>query len=301
MSTPQFANSNDEMLQLYVMEYGESQQTALSAVILWKATVKAWSERRKYQHQGLAGKRRIANDLQASNALSAQILCECLLEARTNGAFHLQSTQAITYDEYPDTIERILDYIAILDSKGARSTHIAWQLIEQNVILGMEEGKQWRGHNITKAVNEIEPLSVVDNVKRLFERCTDDLENTAVIAIMEKFQRQGLRALLDYGARQRELFIQLEPVINRTRAAISLLENDTAVVTAKQRITAIYTCILNEVERERQLPEQPPEMAVSDSPPNPSQFFFSPEQPDEIPVDPLSSASLLAKLQTYAV
>ncbi len=159
-------------------------------------------------------------------------------------------------------------------------------------------------HNMSSSttdVNEIEPPAIMVSLKRLFERCTVDLQNTNVIAIMKTFQRRGLKAFRDYGARQRELFIQLEPVINRTSAAISRLENDTDVVTAKQRITAIYTCILNEVERERQLPEQPPDMAVSDSPPNPSPFFFPPEQPPEIPVDPMSSASLLAKLQTYAV
>ena len=153
----------------------------------------------------------------------------------------------------------------------------------------------------TTAVNEIEPPAIMVSLKRLFETCTDDLQNTAVIAIMENFQRRGLKAFQDYESSQRELFIQLEPIIRRTRDTIFLLENDTDVVSANRRITAIYTCILNEVERERQLPEQPPEMAVSDSPPNPNPFFFPPEQPDEIPVDPMSMASLLAKLQTYAV
>ena len=159
-------------------------------------------------------------------------------------------------------------------------------------------------HNMsssTTAVNEIEPPAIMVFLERSFETCTDDLENTAVIAIMKKFKRLGERELRDYGDSQRELFNQLEPLMKRTMATISSLENDTDVVTAKQRITAIYTRILNEVERERQLPEQPPEMAVSDSPPNPNQFFFSPEQPPEIPVDQMSLASLLAKLQTYAV
>jgi hypothetical protein len=295
MSTQEIeaARVNDENLVKEVMKYGESEQIAREEVQTWRRNVKAWADREIKKH--------IANELKADNLLSAQIIWECLLQARMNGAFTNQDVSDIRDHDFPVTLLRTLDYIAILVRNGARSTHIAWQLIEQNVILGMEEGKQWRMYNITKAVNEIEPLSVVDNVKRLFERCTDDLENTVVISIMEKFQRQGLRALLDYGARQRELFIQLEPVINRTMAAISLLENDTHVVTAKQRITAIYTCILNEVERERQLPEQPPEIPVSDSPPNPSQFFFSPEQPPEIPVDQMSLASLLAKLQTYAV
>jgi hypothetical protein len=295
MSTQEIeaASVNDENLVKEVMKYGESEQIAREEVQTWRGNVKAWADRERKKH--------IANELKADNLLSAQIIWECLLETRMNGAFTNQDVMDIRYHDFPVALLRTLGYIELLVRKGARSTHIAWQLIEQNVILGMKEGKQWRGYNITKAVNEIEPLSVVDFVKRLFERCTDDLENTVVIAIMEKFQRQGLRPLLDYGARQRELFIQLEPVINRTRATIYSLEINTDVVNANQRITDIYTCILNEVERERQLPEQPPEMAVSDSPPNPNPFFFPPEQPPEIPVDPMSSASLLAKLQTYAV
>ena len=133
---------------------------------------------------------------------------------------------------------------------------------------------------------EIIVSSVIDNVKRLFETCTDDLQNPKVCAIMQTFKRQGLRAFRVYGDLERDLFTQLEPIMRGSRGSIELLENDTDVVKAKKCITDIYTCIFNEVSRERELPVQPPVMAVSDS-----------HRPD----DPMELGSLLAKLQTYAV
>jgi hypothetical protein len=161
-----------------------------------------------------------------------------------NGAFNNQDVLDIRYADFPVVIARTLDYIEILVAKGARSTHTVWELINQNVYFISEGGKEWRAYDITKDLNEIEPLSVVDNVKHLFETCTDDLQNTNVSQIMETFQRRVLRAFRDYGTRQRDLFIQLEPIIGRTRATISLLENDTDVVKAKQRITDIFSLFL---------------------------------------------------------
>jgi hypothetical protein len=161
-----------------------------------------------------------------------------------NGAFNNQDVLDIRYADFPVVIARTLDYIEILVAKDAKSTHTAWELINQNVYFISEGGKEWRAYDITKDLNEIEPLSVVDNVKHLFETCTDDLQNTNVSQIMETFQRRVLRAFRDYGTRQRDLFIQLEPIIGRTRATISLLENDTDVVKAKQRITDIFSLFL---------------------------------------------------------
>jgi hypothetical protein len=116
----------------------------------------------------------MANELKADNLLSAQIIWECLLTVRMNGAFNNQDVLDIRYADFPVVIARTLDYIEILVAKGARSTHTVWELINQNVYFISEGGKEWRAYDITKDLNEIEPLSVVDNVKHLFETCTAD-------------------------------------------------------------------------------------------------------------------------------
>jgi hypothetical protein len=154
----------------------------------------------------------------------------------------------------------------------------SWQAMWNQTISGIN--KQWNFIS-NKMKNHLRY-----NVKRLFETCTDDLQNPKVCAIMQTFKRQGLRAFRVYGDLERDLFTQLEPIMRGARGSIELLENDADVVKAKKCITDIYTCIFNEVSRERELPVQPPVMAVSDS-----------HRPD----DPMELGSLLAKLQTYAV
>jgi hypothetical protein len=141
--------------------------------------VKDWSEKYKYAKHDLERKKNIMHDLKTDNVRSAQIIRECLLEARINGAFHGHGSNYIMLVDFPDVILRNLDYIEMLRAHGASSTGEAWDLLKKYILQGSEGGKVWRIYDINAAVNEVRGLHGDVRVKTGIGDMLEQLRNIA--------------------------------------------------------------------------------------------------------------------------